>query len=776
MKPYLQMAMPERTEGSYYRRDIKTDILYGHFRYGDIVMTASRISGKMLSFTDEMAKQMCAEGLIDSQTLSDYEQAVAEAFALVTPYDDMPVESIAHHIHEIRRDKLGVAAMEQYRQIRASATIDFAPQALNQDAKKAPLFENPVIFGLCDSAMLPLMQEDLRRASQAYVLCSEAPGHILPTREVLEGWLGTDLPITYLPVNDRVTYHPELQQAIDNDKASLFFYGEEGFLYCRSLKVDAMVYAKPKGFYPKALTGTLGAPQDCLIYVPKGFDITPYVPLTDRTRLSYWQLVRLWQDHGDQIYQMPVETLYETYPQYFLNIYETHDHCPEAAEGYPIALESTSMAEFDAQRDRAIKAYLDGFEDISYYATYFDENLREQPICYRGAEKQNGILVHAVRVKKSEQARVVSCGKTSLRQKFAREGRGQTALLSNFLFFLTPKLGRLYNELRADRPMEQADAAAGHLDYMLSYENGKRKETFPLFGKSCIAMKQDGSFLFFNFRLGGGSVQVADRTIRWETENVDTETDPIRIYTPYTSVADGDADRNTYRKLVGQDRVNLVILQDKLCSLRYGDVVMPSVGVVISLEAKTGLALMETLGLQSLGDGYYDVSGLELSVNLDAPEGIEPQVWQQVQWAYGGGLSLILDGEGLCDHDQMDAWFQKEGWMSPLSRQTQESSLHTLVKHPRTALGVTENGDTVLLVYSGRTWRSTGADYREMIAIARSLFPDIRSLMNMDGGGSAVLGLVIDGSFMELSCPSTSANSTVGMTRPVNTVLYIPIA
>ena len=46
--------------------------------------------------------------------------------------------------------------------------------------------------------------------------------------------------------------------------------------------------------------------------------------------------------------------------------------------------------------------------------------------------------------------------------------------------------------------------------------------------------------------------------------------------------------------------------------------------------------------------------------------------------------------------------------------------------------------------------------------------------MNMDGGGSAVLGMVTDGSFMELSCPSTSTGSCVGMVRPINTVLYIP--
>jgi len=48
--------------------------------------------------------------------------------------------------------------------------------------------------------------------------------------------------------------------------------------------------------------------------------------------------------------------------------------------------------------------------------------------------------------------------------------------------------------------------------------------------------------------------------------------------------------------------------------------------------------------------------------------------------------------------------------------------------------------------------------------------------MNVDGGGSAVLGFVRNGSFTELSLPSTSTGSTVGMVRPINTVLYVPLS
>ena len=112
--------------------------------------------------------------------------------------------------------------------------------------------------------------------------------------------------------------------------------------------------------------------------------------------------------------------------------------------------------------------------------------------------------------------------------------------------------------------------------------------------------------------------------------------------------------------------------------------------------------------------------------------------------------------------------------MSPLSRQTQESDLHTLSKHPRTAIGQTDNGDMVLLVFSGRSRLSAGADYIEMCRIARTIYPDIRQLMNVDGGASAVLCMVHDGTVVEMNAPSTSSVSCAGMARPIKTLLYIP--
>jgi hypothetical protein len=178
-------------------------------------------------------------------------------------------------------------------------------------------------------------------------------------------------------------------------------------------------------------------------------------------------------------------------------------------------------------------------------------------------------------------------------------------------------------------------------------------------------------------------------------------------------------------------------------------------------------------GRKALGDGYYAVEGIPLTVALSPPESIDAHTWDTVQWAYGGGMGLICDGAALCDGD-MDAWFTRQGWMSPLSRQTQESALHKLAKHPRTAIGTAENGDLLILVYSGRSSRSSGADYKEMVGIARSLYPDVRNLMNVDGGGSAMLGLVHQGAFMELSYPATSMGSCAGQVRPINTIFCIP--
>lgn len=778
MESYISLTLPERKEKSYVRSNYTTDTIYTFFRFKDVSMTFAKKPGTTTRLTDGFAQRLLADGQISKAQLEDYTARVCREYHHKDCHPEQSPEDLYDFICKTRKAVFGIRALTAAKETARNRGAAFVPsEGIDQRAKKEQLLKNSraILFVLTQPELFSIMESDVAAACQAgktaWVCAGVDGGGDLPGKEQLAHWLGEDMPVRFLEA-DRggIAWEQTLQQQVDRGEVSLFFYGEEGLLHCRQLRVDAVVSAVPEGYHAQALCNGLGCSRACVVYIPAGLDITPWVPLSAQTRLTYWHLAALWEDHGDGIYHLTPQQLYSRYPRYFVNIYENEKH------RLPITAAGETLEAFDESRDTAIAAYLNSFENIAYKCQYFDEGLKEQPICRDSSQKQKGILVHSIRVKKARHARIIRCEKgVTPREMFARQAFTGTALVSNFLFFLTPKLGVLYNDLREDRPMEQADATAGHLDYMLCYREGKRVETFPLFRKTCIAMTGEGEFLFFNFRLGGGSVRVADVPIRWKSEDVDTPVSgatPVRVYTPYYSAAHEEADRQTYRTFVGEGRVNLVILQDRICCVRRGDVVLPSVGVVISLTETAAQPILEKL--TPLKDGYYDVSALPLTVQLDAPEGIDPKQWQQVQWAYGGGMSLILNGQGLCDGEHMQQWFRQDGWMSPLSRQTQESVLHQLVKHPRTAIGVTENGDLVILVFSGRTWRSTGADYREMIAIARRLYPDIQNLMNVDGGGSAMLGMVHERSFMELSYPATSSGSCAGMVRPINTLFYIP--
>lgn len=711
----------------YPRRELRGDVLYNYYRFREVSLTVSKMLLAVTRIVDTLALALEEAGLISAALRRDFEALVLAEFSDIVTFDDWSPQAIYRHIHSLRVRCFGAEVLEDYARQLAQRGVDFVP-AIDQSDKKRTLIDanDTLTVVLTQPELTKVMEEDLRDTDKRIIRCDSLP---------------------------------------DAPEGAVLYYGEEGLLECRGLTCDAVVTAIPAGFHAQALTNLWGG-EGCVVYIPAGFDITPHVPLTSKTRLTFAHLAQLQQLYGDGVYRQTVEALYRAYPEFFVNVYHN------APSGMPVAPEDAADPEtFDRRTDEKLTEFLGGFENAGYISAYFDEDLVRRPICYDAAQKQPGILVQAARIKGAAGARVLACEKGVTPRRMFRDLKlPGTALVSNFLFFMTPKLGGLYNDLRNDRPLEQADAASGHLDYMLCRRDDKRVETFPLFGKSCIAMRDDGSFLFCNFYLGGGQAEISGVRYRWEKADVNGEGD-IRICTPHYSVADRDADRDTYVKAVGSDRVNVVILREKVTCIRRGDVILPSVGVVLSLTEEAAQPLLDKL--TELENGYYDVRGLELTVQLDPPEGVSD--WSRVRWAYGGGLTLIKKGVGLCDGEHMEQWFDREGWTSPLSRQTQESNLHSLVKHPRTAIGCAENGDLLVLVYSGRTWRSTGADYGEMIAIARQLFPDVQALMNCDGGGSAMLGVVHEGEFMELSCPSTSANSCAGQVRPINTVFYIPL-
>lgn len=777
MKNTLALHQDHRNKGSYCRKDLIGDVLYYTFIYREFHITFAKKGRKNTILSDSIADALLERGCVSSQDYLAYKQKVCNLFSLETlkDFDEYTLEELYDFVKKIRENVLGKKCLNLLwrNMARSSKLLDFT-NCLDQrkQIEKLCLKKDRILVALTEpelfATMLQVLSSETMQKKEIWFITSESGEKNLPSATELSALLGKKN-IQHLILKENTL---QCKEAFDTSSAMLLVFGETGLLDARDLRIPCGIYCIPKGYHASAVAGQLGLSRPCAVFVPAGFSIIESVPVTKRTRLSYLILSKLVSDFGEEIYFLPIETLYARYPEYFINVYETdvNAKCDDALR-FSSSRDTLTFDEFDALREEAIQKHLDGFSSCRYFSRLYTEET---------GEIQGKILVHGVRIQKSDRASVIPCGKTTpLRKKFRELNENGTGIVSNFLFFLTPKLATLYNNLRMDRPEEQAEVDAGHLDYLLEYRGGKRVETFPLFRKTCIALKEDGEFLFFNFRLGGGKISVNDIPFSWTKEDVDPKqgsaSSPICIFTPYSSLPDRDADRETYRKAVGENRLNFVLIQDRITAIREGDVILPGMGVVISLEKRIGEDLCKKLGLVKDDKGYFDPSTIKIDVHLDAPNGICEDEWKKVKWAYGGGLSLILDGVGLCDAGRMDEWFEKDGWSSPLSRQTQESALHTLAKHPRTAIGTTENGELVILVFSGRTEASCGADYAEMCTVARDLVPDIRYLMNVDGGGSAMLGLVRNGEFLELSLPSTSTGSTVGMVRPINTVLHVPI-
>ena len=62
-----------------------------------------------------------------------------------------------------------------------------------------------------------------------------------------------------------------------------------------------------------------------------------------------------------------------------------------------------------------------------------------------------------------------------------------------------------------------------------------------------------------------------------------------------------------------------------------------------------------------------------------------------------------------------------------------------------------------------------------MCSLVRKVYPDVKYLMNVDGGASSVLSISKDGVLKEISYPATSIGNVAGMIRNVSTILMIGV-
>ncbi len=775
-------------KGSYTRGHLVGDILLGQYSYGDVnaVMTPSVVMAR-----DAWAEAALEKGVVTPRQAAAYTESLNQLLSRFAADMETPYEAIDAAVCELRRAFFGAEILNQ-RFLAAAGDINACSQQMDidQEERSRALLRNcrHVLFVLHDPAMAAWMRADISFAQSqgaaAHIACGGEENAVFPGYEVMLALTGLP-PDTVLPEEGGLSSAQggaALAEAIQKGTACLFWYGDTGLTACRGLRTPAMVKCVPRSLVGRALPGQFTEPRRCAVYVPAGFDILPLAPLVRPTLVSFRQLAWLSGRQGDEIYRMTARELYRRFPEYFFSIYEEYQPgMPPGMIPPQSAADSKDwFADFRARREQAIGTYLDRQPGLRRLNGWFElGTLEKKPVPWDARGEAKGILVHGLEIEKAAGADVIMADEKPVSPRALLRNAPEPPSLqifTNYLFFMTSRLVALHNRLRADRPREHMHSQGGHMDYMLYFQDGRRVETLPLYRKACMGMTESGRFVFFHFRLRGGACAVNGCAANWTEADVDPDSPgPVAVYTPYLSRPDRGASKFAYTKPVGAGRVNFVIQQTELLCAREGDVLLPGTGAVLSMEKETGKAFAAACGLIPAEDGYYEWrEAPRLEIRLEHPADVPPDTWARMKWAYGGGLTLARDGQCLFTRDGDAAGaLDMEGWSSPLSSQTQESDIAALARHPRTAIGLTKEGKLFLLVFSGRSSLSAGADYIEMCEIARKLAPDLKDMINVDGGASSVLGLGIGRRFIEYSLPSSSFDSLAGMVRPVNSLFRV---
>ena len=761
-------------------------------------------------YEDEEAERLLAAGRIPKDRYQAYIMEGCRYFFVCPELLQGTNEDVFRSAMDLRRRFFGTALFtEAYEAAGETHPID----GIDQSDLRGFFDHLPVrIFYLSEAEFVPDFLRDVRTAmnegKQVFLLAAAEEDGALPTERIFRKLLGEDCP-EILSVPDlggsmdysRVPLGKEPERAIDGGQALLLGYGEDALMSVRNLTLPAFVTVRPHGLYARAVTGLFSLDRTSLVYVPTGFDILPYVPVIRRTALHYNLLAALQKKYGEEIYAMLqpkaagegvysgpraamthsdgreeiLARLRKWEPELFFNVYD--DHVPPIpSRGFQWTLGS-----FEKAREQFFEKKLDALPGIRYLHACFRKNDAGKPLLdpvpvkidWEAETAARQLIVDGIVADPSLdiEFRIEGTGQRSPREEAMVHPENGTAILSNFAFFFTEKLRTLYNLHRMNRPGEIQKAPSGYVDYYrFTDSEGKRHESFPLYRKLCLGRRKDGSFHVFPFELNGGCVTLSRKngeqfSIPFTKEEVNPQTPgETAIFTPLISEGE-PADFLGYEKEVGAGRLNLVLIGETLCAAIDGGVLQPPHGVVLSLSGSVREGLKTMLP---------DLSDAAVSIRLDPPEEFSADEWDSFREVFGGGLGLLCNGREMNETNSLEL-LSEQGWTCPLSAQTQESNLVSRMRHPRTATGVTRDGRLVILVFSGRSMVSEGADYLEMLEAARLLVPDLEALINWDGGGSSVLGLLEGEAFTEINLCAPSDDSLAGMVRPISSEILVRI-
>ncbi len=156
-----------------------------------------------------------------------------------------------------------------------------------------------------------------------------------------------------------------------------------------------------------------------------------------------------------------------------------------------------------------------------------------------------------------------------------------------------------------------------------------------------------------------------------------------------------------------------------------------------------GVVYKEPNKVEHYGDNWFGVT-VDGEYVLSDLEGYENTYRGKLWQAVGGGVWLLREHE-VCPH------------RSP-------------AVEPRTAVAITDDGGLVLVCVDGRSEKSVGATYADLLQVFLDLDVPMRSVLNFDGGHSTILmGRKLEGEMEILNNPSSGLDAL----RPVADILSI---
>lgn len=380
----------------------------------------------------------------------------------------------------------------------------------------------------------------------------------------------------------------------------------------------------------------------------------------------------------------------------------------------------------------------------------------------------SGFLIPTKKILDSSVGFFPSGGKIPALKKVVAAQKG-TWLFTNLGYFLTKRLivaekngGLDYSHnsrFPADQYLDPKDNS--YLGGYLLRQRGQEIAFPPPYSTGGVGITSEGRpVLIENVKLAGGTLSLAGKKIRWTAKDVNPAVvglRPLALYTPGFATPDTEkaiksGDWKNYKTIIGDGRVNVVVVNRgtgeypvaKVAYVVDGALGQPASGLVLSF-AKEFFARQ------------FKKSPQGAKIAFDCDPWFAPKLWQQLTTFYEGLMPLNPEGP------------QEFGpWLHPHSALTQETYIPNFKRRePRIALVQTKSGFGAV-AFSGRYEFSLGISFAEMAGVITSLFQKmapqekIEKIMSLDGGSGAKLCLIENGKAYALNWVAPGPRNPLG--------------